>query len=807
MNLLFSLKMSLRSLRKRPVFSAVIIFTFAIVTSTSIIVYSYFDALLLSPLPFKDSEKLVRIQSIKGGEKGLLSYPEFLDMQKALEGVEDLAVYRDGGRYNLSGDGQPPEDLTTTFASSNLFSVLGIEPVIGSYWPQTLDEQSSHTVMLAHEFWQRRFSSDPNVEMLEINLDGFSYLNYGVLPEGFSFPGRTEAFRAMAFADFVLDAREFRPCIGLARLRPGVTLKEFNDELSRFAASQEQTHADTNLGITFEAEPLSDLYYGEIYGYMLLLGGAVLFLLTIAVINVSNLIVNQAIRKSKETVVRKVLGSSNVAIISDFVVHCFTLSLLGSLGGLFIASSLIEVTYELLSPYLPYWVNVGINQSVLLYTLLTAVLLGLITGILPWFFHLSGGSFVKRLKEGQQTVGSKRQHGIQKGLASSQILASVVLMIGGTLMFKSFMEASKTDLGFATEDKQTFRIALAWFKYGSPEKKKAFFENSLQRIEAISGVENVAMNSILPLSDMVNTSTQSQENFTTEGQSDVEQSENPFISVQRVTPNYFEVMGISMDIGATFDEADPSAHRYQVIIDKQLANKMWPKESALGKRIKLGGPGSERPYLTVVGVTNDVKHQSIMGDNIPSVYVSLMANTTTDAYYVINSKRPLSELEPALSQSILDIDENQPTFEYMPLTDIVAVKNWQAKVASTLFLTIAIIGSIIAAIGLFSMMTFILTLRVKELALRRVLGATDGSVIKLMFKDMLRIAGIGIVLGIILSPILLRLIAPFLFEVNIMDISIYVLVTASLLLVSLLATLVPFRNALFVNPVKVLRRD
>ncbi|MEO1098439.1 MAG: ABC transporter permease, partial [Bacteroidota bacterium] len=382
-----------------------------------------------------------------------------------------------------------------------------------------------------------------------------------------------------------------------------------------------------------------------------------------------------------------------------------------------------------------------------------------------------------------------------------------VLMIGGMLLFKSFISASKTDIGFVTENKLTFRIALSWFKYGSVEKKSAFFENSLRQIEAIPGVENVTLNSILPLTEMVNTSASAQESFLVEGQSDIQASDNPFVSVQRVAPNYFDAMGIGIQKGDAFDPNDHTVHSYQAIIDKNLADRMWPNGDALGKHINIWGKDSDRPLLTVIGVVDNVKHQSIMGDNIPNIYVSFYAYPHTDAHYVVQSSKPLSDLAPVLTNTILSIDENQPTFEYMPMADIVAMKNWQSKISSTLFLTIAAIGSIIAGIGLFSMMAFILLLKVKELALRRVLGATDQGVVTLVLKEMLSIAGVGILGGILLSPVLLRPIVPFLFEVDLIDISIYSFVMIVLLVASILATLMPFRSALMVNPAKVLRGD
>ncbi len=805
MNAQFNLKLAWRAIRRRPAFSLIVILTLAIATSTSIVVFSYFDAVLLSPLPFQEPDRLVRIQSLKGEEKGLLSYPEFLDMQKELTTIEDLAVYRDGGRYNLSGDGKPPEDLTVTFASSNLFRVLGVQPVMGDHWPATLDKRGSHTVMLTHAFWQQRY--DAEKEIPELTLDGFTYANYGVLPEGFSFPGRNEAFRAMAYADFVVERRSYRLCIGLARLKDGVTLSQFNEELKQFAQDHEQRHSDSNRGITFVAEPLEDLFLGDLYNYLLLIAAAVVFLLIIAAVNVSNLLVGQAIRQSRETTVRRVLGSSQMGIIRGFVTHSFLLAFIGSAAGLGLAWLMMEGSYSLVGAYLPHWINVAINVNVLLYTLGLALFLGLITGVIPWMLHLSRTRLIEGLKEGQQTTGSKRQSYLQKGLAVVQILVSVLMMVGGALLYKSFQAAQEADLGFETDRNLTFRIALSWYKYGSPEKKRTFFESSLREIEAIPGVEAVAMNSVLPLTDMVNTSTESQAVFTIEGQSNVEQSENPFISIQRVTSNYFDVMDIEMVRGEGFDPAGPTAHQFQVVIDQKLAEKMWPGENAIGKRIKLGSPESERSFLTVVGIAGNVKHQSITQENIPSVYISLLYYTTTDAHYVVKTSSTPATLNPKLSEAILGLDQNQPTFEYLPMQDHVAQQNWHSKVSSALFLAIAIIGSFIAAIGLFSIMTFLLILKVKELALRRVLGARDRNILQLVLKELVLIAGIGIGGGVLLAPLLLRPLLPFLFEVQLTDLAVYLFVSTLLVVVSVLAVVVPSWKALFINPVTVLRKD
>lgn len=808
MNSSQNMKVVFRGLKKRPAFSLVIILTIAIVTGTSIVIYSYIDALLLSPLPFKKPDRLVQIHSYKGGEQGLLSYPEFLDMQKELNLAEEIAAYRDGGRYNLSGGDQPPEELTTTFATSNLFKVLGVPPAMGDHWPATLDRRGSHTIMLTHELWQRRFSGTPEVVGLEVTLDGFpGYSNYGVMPQGFSFPGRNEAFRALAFADFVVDARDFRCGIGLARLREGVSFEQFNEELRKFARLQEERHLQSNQGITFKAEPLESLFTGNIKGYLWLLAGAALFLLIIAAVNVSNLIVSQAIRQSKTTAVRKVLGSTNLQLIKGSVVNSLFLSLTGSLLGLALSSYFIDVTQTLVSQYLPYWVSVEINLQVLLYALGLALLLGLITGLAPWFSGLSGVSLQERLKDGDNTAGSRRQGRLQQGLAMLQVTVSILLLIGGGLLHKSFEAASNARLGFDTENRLAFRIALSWYKYSSSEKIRNFYKLSTKEIAAIPGVESVAVNGVLPLSDIVKTATQAQTVFEVEGQSQEGLADNPFISVQQITPDYFELMNINLKRGSGFSHDAITSHQFQVVIDQQLADRMWPGENPVNKRIRIKGIGKDEPYLTVIGVVNDVKHQSITGHNNPSVYVSILNHTEIDAYYIVKTSASIRELGPRLRETILSIDENQPTFEYKLMDDRIAAKNWQSKVASVLFMAIAVIGSISATVGLFSIITFLLVRKIKELALRRVLGASDRNIVRLVLKDVIKIAGVGICLGLLLAPFLLRPVMPYLFEVGLFDLPVYFITSLGLAVVIFLASLSPIRRAILINPIKALRKD
>ena len=806
MNFFYDLKVSLRNLLKKPLFSAIIIFTIAIAIGANTVVFSFIDALLLSPLPFKESDRLVQIYSLKGEQEGLLAYPEFLDMEQELTQIEDIAVYRGGGRYNLSGDGQEPEEVTATFASRNLFRVLGVDAVIGDYWPETFDRKGTLTVMFTDEFWKRRFNSDPEVVNRSITLDGVpSYQVYGVLPEGFSFPDRHEAFRAMAYADPVVTRRAFRNSIGLARLKPGATIDELNDELASFGQRLQERHFDTNEGISFIAKPLRDMYVGGIENYLLLLGAAAIFLLLIASVNVSNLILSRAMGRGKETALRKVLGASRNSIVRQYITESSILAVAGGLMGLFISFLMNDISHSLLAPYLPHWVTVGISYSVLLFTILVSLLVGLFTGLIPALSHLAGTNFAQSLKDGVSTVGSRNQNKLRKGLVMAEIAISGLLLIGGGLLATSFYHVQQTDIGFEADNRLTFRIALSWYNYSDEEKIRSFYETSTQRIAAIPGVESVAVNSVLPLTEIVKTSTEAQSIFTIEGQSPVAQAENPYISVQRVTPDYFSVMDIPIVAGEGFDTANPTNDRTKILVDEQLAAQLG--ENPIGKHIKLGTADADEPFLTVAGIIGNVKHQNVTKVNIPSVYVSILVNKEIDAYFVVKANVPPMTLAERIRQTIFSIDAHQPTFEYLLMEDHIANNTWQARISSILFLAIAVIGGLMAAIGLFSVMTYILNQRVKELAVRRVLGAVSGDILKLIVGDVLKIAGISILVATLLAAFVLQPISKFLYEITLFHIPVYLFSAAVLLLVSLIAALLPAWRATTANPVTALKGE
>lgn len=609
----------------------------------------------------------------------------------------------------------------------------------------------------------------------------------------------------MAYSDRVVTNRAFRNSIGVARLKAGTTIDELNQELTAFGGILQERHLDTNEGISFVAKPLKDMYIGGIKNYLWLLGAAAIFLLIIASVNVSNLILSHALRRSKETTLRQVLGASRRSIVQQYIIESSLLALVGGALGLALSFMLSDFSYSLVEPYLPHWVVVNISYSVLGFTILISLLVGIATGMLPALSHLSSNRFAESLKDGAKTTGSRSQNKLRKGLVSAEMAISALLLIGGGLLAKSFYNLQQADIGFETENRLTFRIALSWYNYADDEKIRSFYETSTQRIAAIPGVEGVAVNSVLPLTEIVKTSTQAQSVFTIEGQSPIAQAENPYISIQRVTPNYFDVMEIPIKAGQGFDVNKPTNDRFRVLIDEQLAQQLG--ENPVGKQLKLGTIDSEAPYLTVGGVIANVKHQNITESNIPSVYISILMDSEIDSYFVVKTSVPPLSLAERLKQTIFSIDAHQPTFEYLLMEDHIANQSWQSRISSILFLGIAIIGGLLAAIGLFSVISFILNQRTKELAVRRVLGAMSSDILKMVIGDVLKIAGISLLIAVVLAFIVLQPINKFLYEVNLFYLPVYLLTGIGLIFISIAATLLPAWRATNVNPTTALKND
>ena len=622
MDLMKGLRFTFRGMARRPMFSAIVILTLALGLGVNAAIFSFVSAILLEPLPYPDADRLMRIESIRGEESGVLSMQEIEDFRDNLELFEGVAGHTLGAAYNLSGGDGPPENLPALLTTANLFEVLGVPMQIGGSWPTAYDRERNYSVVLSHKVWKQQFEADPEILDRTLTLDAAPlYEVFGVLPQGFDYPVGTALFRSAAFKDISEQGRNDRYYLGLARLRPGVTQDQAQEELDAFAHYLATTYPDTNEGLSYRLTPLKEIFTGAVRPYLLLLFGAAGLVLAVVCCNVVSLLLARGMEREKELATRVALGAERGFLVRLQVIEALVFAGIGAGLGLLGASFFIQLLTRFIPVQLPVWMNITIDSEVLGFTVLVTLGVGAVAGFWP-AWRVTRNDLGGYLKQGGR--GSSAGQGrVQKALVIAEVALAVVLSIGAGLMLQSFDRLQSVDLGYHSDDVLTYRVALSWRAYRRAESN-TFYEPLLERIEALPGVVGVATNHNLPM-----TNQERPLGVTLEGQNRVEQQGNPYIQLNRVSPKYFEVLEIPLLEGRLFDPAldpqrfdeEPEALR-AAIVSQGLAQRLWPGAEPLGQRLKLGEVDSEAPWLTVVGVVGDVLQNSLTQEARADLYLS-----------------------------------------------------------------------------------------------------------------------------------------------------------------------------------------
>jgi putative ABC transport system permease protein len=805
--LLHDVRYSLRSLLKRPGFALVVVMTLALGIGVNTAIFSFVNALLLRPLPYRDPERLVRITSMRGNEEGRLSMIELKEIREQLKSIESIGPYLPGAQYNYSGDG-PPEELSAVLVSRDFFTVLGVPQLQGQTWPESYDLERNFGVVLSHELWKRRFGGDPNVIGRKITLDAAPfYTIYGVMPPEFNFPASTQLFRSIAINPNLPNYtdRAARRVYALARLKPGVSLEQARAELDNFSAHLARDHSDINTGLTFSIKPLRDFYVGDVRPYLWLLAGAVGFVLLIACTNVASLLLTHSLGRQREVAVRAALGASRWRMLRQLLTESFLLSVGGGLLGLAFAWLWMRLLASLIRVQLPSWVKVGIDWRVLTFTLIASVLTGAVAGILP-ALQASRPDFNELLKEGAKGSTGGRQQ-LRQAFVVAEVALALVLLIGAGLMVKSFIRLQQTELGFNPERLLTMRVALPWRKYNDdsgPERAKLFFKQLIERLNGLSGVESAALTSNLPLSGETQ---EGKSTFTVEGQSPAEQQRNPYLNDLRVSPAYLQAMGIALLRGRFFNGSDTAKTDRVGVVSRRLAERLWPGQDPIGKRLKVGGLDSKAQWTTIIGVASDVKHEQIAGDSGLDLYVSYQQVLDSSMYLLLRTKVSPETLAEAATKAVWDSDPEQSTFNIVTMDTRVADTVWQRRLSGTLVLIFAGLALVLAAVRIYGVMSYAVRQRTRELGIRIAMGAKPADVMRLVIRQGAKLILIGVSVGLMFAFAVTRIMSSLLYSVSPTDPLTYLSVPFFLTVVGLTACLIPAYRATRVDPIVALRQQ
>jgi putative ABC transport system permease protein len=801
------LRYATRSFLKKPGFTLIVVFTLALGIGANSAIFSFVNALLLRPLPYKDAEGLVRITALRGNEEGRFSMLELQDMREQVASFASLGAYIPGAQYNYSGDGAP-EEFSAILASREFFEVMGVPQLHGGVWPEEYDRERNFGVVLSYEVWQRRFGGDPNVLGRKITLDAAPfYTIYGVMPPQFNFPASTQLFRSIAISKFLpnYEQRDKRNVYAVARLKPGVSVEQARAELAAFSQRLATTYPDLNKGLTFALKPLRDLTVGDVRPYLWLLLAAVGFVLLIACVNVVNLLLTRSLAREREIAIRTALGAERGRLVRQLLTESILLAGCGGLVGIAFAWLWVRGLRALIRAELPSWVAIDLDWRVLAFTLVVSLLTGLIAGLAP-AWQASKPDLNDLLKEGAKGSQGGRQ-GLRKALVVAEVALAMVLLIGAGLLVQSFRRLQQTELGFNPNSLLTMRVALPWRKYDSqqgPEQQKQFFQQLFARLAALPGVEAAAMTSNLPLA------AERQEGkltFTLEGQSADEQQRNPFVNDIRISPNYFQAMNIPLVTGRILTESDTAATERVAIISQRLAQRLFPNQSPLGKRVKVGDLFSQSQWTTIVGVVGNVKHEEIASDGGFDLYTSYQQVVESNMYLLLRTKVPPHTLATAATQAVWAGDPEQSTFNIVTMEERIADTVWQRRLAGTLFLIFAALALALAAIGIYGVMAYTISQRTREIGIRMALGARPQDVLRMIAGQGAKLIGIGLGIGLIIALIGSRLIHSLLYGISSADPLVYVIVLAVLTVVSLLACWLPARRATRVDPLHALRQE
>jgi putative ABC transport system permease protein len=802
------IRYALRMLSKSSGFTAVVILTLALGIGANTAIFSVVSAVLLRPLPFSQPDRIVSIHGIdvRNGETGRpLSYPDFADLQSQSNTLESVAAY-DDGTATLTGAGDPVH-LELCGVSADMFAVLREKPMFGRVFVSTEDRPGSRVVILSHRLWKTRFGGDPNVASKPIMLDGKPYTIAGVMPPEFQFPLDTQPMDLWMSMGAAVDAESqtergshFLKVIG--RLRNGATLQQANAETSEIAAQLASQYPDTNGHMSMGLQPEIDALVGKVQPALLLVLGAVGFLLLIACANAANLLLARAAGRQREMAIRASLGAGRARILRQLLTESVLLALAGGALGLLLAIWGAAALTSLPSVGIPRLASAGVDLRALAFTLVVSLLTGVLFGFAP-ALHASRFNLFGSLKEGGRTAtdGMGRSR-IRSILVISQVSLAVVLLIGASLLIESMYHLLHQSPGFDPQGVLAFDLDLPDARYGKPEQSADFFKELLRRLRSVPGVKNASAVMPLPLSSGI-----MRTSFEIEGQP-MAKSDLPRTQIRAVGLDYFQAMRIPLIAGREFAARDDRNASHVIIINQTLARRFFPNENPLGKHMKPGmSAGKTDSMCEIVGVVGDVKHRNLWQPPDPESYVPYEQNSIGAMNIVVRSENDPMLLLPAIREQLRSLDAELPIYHAQRMEEYVAASVAQRRFTGLLCAVFAGAGLLLAVVGLFGVMSYSVAQRTHEIGVRVAVGAEKPDILRLILTEGMRITGVGIALGLLGAFAVSSVVKSQLFGVSATDPITFFGVCALLTIVGLAACYIPARRATRVDPMIALRYE
>lgn len=801
--LLQDLRYAVRMLRTKPSFTIIVVLALAIGIGANTAIFSVVNAILLRPLPYKNADRISMIWMDNpklGVAQDWHSYPNYVDYKEQNQVYEDMAAFNDRS-FNLTGAGDPVR-VVGVWTTASLFSVLGVEPALGNIFSQAEEEPGKDlVVVLSNGLWKRRFGGDPGIVGQSISLNGVNRTVLGVMPASFTFPEKeTELWIPLALNPQRRQARNLISYKAVGRLKPGVTIEQARAEMSAIAKRLDDQFSQSGYGVNLVL--LHDQETGTVRPALLILLGAVAFVLLIACANVANLLLARAALREKEVAIRVALGAGRWRIIRQVLTESALLALAGGAAGLLLAVWGLDVLVALSPSDIPRLDQTGIDGRVLAFTLGVSLLTGLIFGLVP-ALQSSKSDPNESLKEGGRgSTGGVRGRRVRNSLVVSEIALSLVLLIGAGLLIKSFMRLQQFELGFNPDSLLTMRIQLPGSKYRDGKQVVGFYQQLLQRMEAVPGVQSVGAISSVFITDTPNST-----NFSIEGRPVPTGAEAIEVPLDSISPSYFRAMGIPLLRGREFDDRDVEGATPVVIINQTMANRFFEGEDPIGKRFVYGRSAPDNPWITIVGVVADMRRTGFDKLPRPETFLPEAQNPDNALTIVARTATDPASFAGALRNEVWAIDKDQSVYDIKTMQQTLSEKMSQRRFNMLLLVVFAAVALTLAAVGIYGVISYSVTQRSHEIGIRIALGAQPGDVLKLVVGQGMTMGLIGVSIGLGAAFVLTRLMSTLLFGVSATDPITFGAIALVLTGVALVASLVPARRATKVDPMVALRYE
>jgi putative ABC transport system permease protein len=804
---------ALRQLRKSPGFAAVAVITLALGIGFNTAIFTVVNAVLLRPLAFADASRLVRIWHVPPEKSfpGMTTFPvsaaNYLDWERQTQVFDHMAIYSYHG-FTVTG-GDKPEQLSAGAVSSGFFATLGVQPILGRVLSPEEDQPGrSHVVVLSYRLWQEHFGGNPGIVGHDINLEGQPYLVAGVMPSNFQFPDFAKMWTPMAWTDQERAVRGEHHSIVIARLKPGVELKQAQAEMNTISDRLQQQYPDDDKGWGAVVVPMQQDLVSDVRPALLVLLGAVAFVLLIACVNVANLALAKTFSRQKEIAIRTALGATSVRILRQILTETVLLALSGGALGLAFAHFAVRFIVAFLADKLPHSIEVGLDSKVLIFTAVISVITGIVAGVLP-AWRLTRRDVNQALKQGLgRTDADAGGHRTRSVLVVSEVALSLILLIGAGLMIRSFQNLRNVNPGFDSRQVLTMSVMVSRAKFPSPDQAISFFDRVLQRVRSLPGVESAAVIDNIPLTGG------SHQPIAIEGRPVVPMSEQPEVDVRLVSAGYMSAMHIPTLRGRGLSDTDVAGRPAVVLVSESMARQFWPGEDPVGKRLTL--TFYPEAIREVVGVVGDVKLDSL-DEMRPSAtlyfpldQVSVPAAGGWRSFpmtLLVRSRSGSGELASAVSNAVHEADRDIPLVDISTMDELVENSLSQQRFNMLLLGAFAALALLLAAVGIYSVLSYSVKRSVREIGIRLALGAPVGEVLRMVVFEAMKPTLLGVAIGTAGALALGRVLSSLIFGVRPTDPLTFVAVAALLAAVALVASIVPAYRATKVDPMVALRYE